>query len=60
MALGILQVSGLFLAVLGLDELKSASASGIVPDAARLALWGIFAFSLVVGTVVAARAFWRQ
>ena len=52
LALGILQFSGLFLAALGLDELKSASL--------RPVLWGGFAISLVVGTMVATTALWRR
>jgi hypothetical protein len=58
MALGIVQVSGLFLAALGLEELKGVSTVA-APEGVRAALWVIFAISLVVGALVAARAFRR-
>ena len=59
MALGILQVSGLFLAGLSLDEFKTQSPT-VLHEAVRGVVWGLFAVSLVVGATLAARAFWRR
>jgi hypothetical protein len=56
MALGILQVSGLFLAALSLDEFKS----GFFADTSRAALWSVFCISFVAGAMVGVTALWRR
>jgi hypothetical protein len=60
LALGILQMSGLFLAALGVDEFRNASSTNLGGDAIRVALWGAFALFFLVGFVVAATAFRRR
>jgi hypothetical protein len=52
MALGIFQVSGLFLAGLGLDLEKMVSAPALAGQI-RLAMWALFALSLAIGLVTA-------
>lgn len=52
LALGIFQVSGLFLAWLALDELRSSSF--------RDALWAAFGLFSIAGLIVMATALWRR